>query len=140
MTPKQIELVQQSWAQVAPISDQAAELFYGRLFETAPQVRSMFKAPIENQGKKLMQTLGVVVGGLTRLDDLLPTVQGLGVRHGVYGVRPADYDLVAAALLWTLEQGLGEGFTDEVREAWTAAYQTLAGVMIEAAEGAALTA
>ena len=86
------------------------------------------------QKKNLMQTLTVVVKGIDRLDDLVPAVQALGRRHAGYGVRPEHYDLVGAALLWTLGQGLGAAFTDDVREAWAQAYGTLAAVMIAAAE------
>ena len=135
MTPTQIELIRTSWASVEPIADVAATLFYGRLFEQDPAVRRLFrKTDMEAQKKNLMQTLTVVVKGIDRLDDLVPAVQALGRRHAGYGVRPEHYDLVGAALLWTLGQGLGEAFTDDVHEAWAQAYGTLAAVMIAAAE------
>ena len=136
MTPEQIEHVQKTWTMVKPISDKAAALFYGRLFELEPKYRSMFSDDMTEQGTKLMQMLGAAVAGLTRLDTIVPAVQALGARHADYGVVAEDYDTVAAALLWTLEQGLGDAFTDEVRNAWTAAYTTLAEVMIKAASEA----
>ena len=135
MTPTQIELIRTSWASVEPIADVAASLFYERLFEQDPAVRRLFrKTDMAAQKKNLMQTLTVVVKGIDRLEDLVPAVQALGRRHAHYGVRPEHYDLVGAALLWTLGQGLGDAFTDDVRDAWAQAYGTLAAVMIAAAE------
>lgn len=133
MTPRQIELVQQSWAQVEPIADTAARLFYRRLFEVAPAARPLFTTSISEQGDKLMKTLAVVVKGLNKIDTIMPAVEELGRRHVDYGAEREHYTVVGETLLWTLEQGLGEAFTDETREAWTAAYTTLAAVMIAAA-------
>jgi hemoglobin-like flavoprotein len=133
MTPKQVELVQTTWGQVAPISEQAAVLFYGKLFELDPAVKPLFKSDMSEQGKKLMQMIGIAVAGLTRLPEIVPAVQELGRRHVDYEVTPEQYDTVGVALLWTLEQGLGEGFTPEVAEAWALTYTTLADVMKEAA-------
>jgi hemoglobin-like flavoprotein len=133
MTPEQIALVQASFAQVLPIADIAAKLFYGRLFELDPSLRPMFKGDMEEQGRKLMTTLKVVVNGLTRLDQLVPAVQSLGRRHAGYGVQDQHYDTVAAALLWTLGQGLGDAFTPEVAAAWATAYAILADTMKAAA-------
>ncbi|MBV9261437.1 MAG: hemin receptor [Pseudolabrys sp.] len=135
MTPQQIDLVQQSFAKVTPISDQAATLFYGRLFEIAPEVKAMFPADMAEQRKKLMATLSVVVNGLTKLDTILPAASGLAKKHVGYGVKPAHYTPVGAALLWTLEQGLGPAWTPQLKDAWTAAYTTLSGFMIEEAYG-----
>jgi hemoglobin-like flavoprotein len=133
MTPHQIKLVQMSFAQVAPIAATAADLFYGRLFEIAPTVRSMFPDDLSGQKKKLMSMLGTVVAGLSHVDTLLPAVQALGKRHAGYDVTAEQYAPVGAALLWTLEKGLAAAFTAEVEEAWSAAYAMLAGAMIDAA-------
>ena len=133
MTPDQIALVQTSFAKVAAISDKAAELFYGRLFEIAPQVRALFPDDMTDQRKKLMATLAVVVKGLSNLDTILPAASGLARRHVQYGAEPAHYPVVGAALLWTLEQGLGSSWTPDVAAAWTAAYATLSEFMISAA-------
>ena len=132
MTPRQTELVQESWRRVEPIADTAARLFYRRLFEIAPEVRPLFKTSMSEQGDKLMKSLAVVVAGLDRLDSIVPAVETLGRRHDDYGALPEHYDAVGEALLWTLEQGLGEAFTDETRAAWAEAYETLASVMINA--------
>ena len=134
MTPEQITLVKESFAKVRPIAPQAAALFYGRLFEIAPEVRPLFKGDIEEQGRKLMQVIATAVGALDRLDTIVPTVQDLGRRHVTYGVSDAHYDKVAEALLWTLGQGLGDGFTPAVKEAWTVTYGILADTMKAAAK------
>ena len=136
MTPTQIELVKTSWEKVKPISEQAAELFYGRLFELDPSLRPLFKGDMKEQGRKLMATLGLAVSSLGKLETILPAVQELGRRHVKYGVPDESYATVAQALLWTLEQGLGDAFTDDHREAWTQTYLTLSNVMLEAAHEA----
>ena len=135
MTPDQANLVQQSFAKVAPISGQAAVLFYDRLFEVAPQVKAMFAADLTEQRKKLMATLAVVVNGLTNLEAILPAASSLAKRHVSYGAKPEHYPVVGGALLWTLEKGLGDAWTPEVAAAWTAAYGTLSGYMISEAYG-----
>ena len=124
--PHQALLVQQTFAQVAPIADQAAALFYRRLFELDPNLTRLFRGDMVQQGRKLMQMIGAAVQGLDDLDKLVPVVQQLGVRHAGYGVQDAHYDTVGEALLWTLEQGLGPAFTSEVRDAWTSVYGVLA--------------
>lgn len=137
MTPTQVGLIRQSWAAVEPIADTAAGLFYGRLFELDPTLERLFRrTDMARQRQVLMGTLAVVVKTLDRIEELLPAVEALGRRHAGYGVRESHYATVGEALLWTLEQGLGEGFTPQVREAWTAAYGTLASVMIGAAQNA----
>jgi hemoglobin-like flavoprotein len=135
MNPTQIKLVQDSFAKVAPISETAAVLFYDRLFEIAPQVKAMFPADMTEQRKKLMATLAVVVNGLGNLESVLPAASALAKRHLSYGAKPSHYPVVGAALLWTLEKGLGDAWTPEVAEAWTAAYGTLSGFMISEAYG-----
>jgi hemoglobin-like flavoprotein len=140
MNPTQIKLVQDSFAKVAPISEQAAVLFYGRLFEVAPSVRTMFPDDMTEQRKKLMATLAVVVGGLSNLEAILPAASALAKRHVTYGAKAEHYPVVGGALLWTLEKGLGEAWTPEVSEAWIAAYGTLSGYMISEAYGSAQAA
>jgi hemoglobin-like flavoprotein len=140
VTPREIALVQQTWLLLVPIQDQAAELFYDRLFELDPRLRGLFAHDLREQRRKLMTMLGAAVGGLSQPELLLPAVRELGVRHAGYGVKDADYQTVAMALLWTLEQGLGPTFTMETRAAWTAAYQLLAGTMQQAAAAAATMA
>lgn len=133
MTADEIHLVQSSWEKVRPISAQAAELFYNRLFDIAPELRALFKTDMGEQGHRLMEMIDTAVANLDTWDQLVPAVQALGRRHAGYGVKDADYDSVAAALLWTLEHGLGEAFTDAVRTAWVSVYTTLAETMKNAA-------
>ncbi|CUH68451.1 Soluble cytochrome O [Thalassovita gelatinovora] len=134
MDDKTITLVQDSFAKVVPIKDAAAEIFYANLFETAPQVKPYFaQADMKDQGAKLMATLGVVVNGLRDLDKIVPVAQQLAIKHVDYGVQAEDYDAVGASLLFTLEKGLGDDFTPEVKDAWGAAYATLSGVMKDTA-------
>ena len=133
MTPEQVTAVQTSFSKVAPIADQAAALFYGRLFETAPETRALFRGDMHAQGQKLMAALTAVVTGLDHIEGVVPVAQDLAKRHVAYGVKPTHYPLVGAALLWTLGQGLGDEFTPELSAAWAAAYSALSGVMIAAA-------
>ena len=135
MTPVQVQLVQDSFAKVAPIAEQAAALFYGRLFEIAPEVKPLFRGDMAEQGRKLMATLAVVVNGLANLDTVLPAASALARRHTDYGVKPGHYAPVGEALLWTLERGLGAGWTQELAAAWVAAYTTLSQFMIGEAYG-----
>jgi hemoglobin-like flavoprotein len=133
MTPAQVALVQASFAKVAPIADQAAQIFYDRLFAVAPQVRSLFPNDMTEQRRKLMGTLGVVVNALDKLETVLPAASALAKRHVSYGAQPAHYPVVGEALLWTLQRGLGDAWTDDVAAAWTAAYTTLSNFMISEA-------
>ena len=132
MTPRQVELVQTSFKKVVPISAKAADLFYDRLFEIAPEVRPLFPKDLSSLKLKLMAMLGTAVTNLHQLETILPAVKELGQRHVTYGVTPAHYAPVGAALLWTLEQGLGPDFTPEVKKAWTETYMALSGVMTAA--------
>jgi len=134
MTPRQIELVQSSWRLVVLVAQDAAQLFYVRLFALDPSLRDLFKGDMREQGRKLMSMIDFAVKALARLDSLLPGLRMLGERHGRYGVRDEHYDTVAEALLWTLQKGLGQAFTSEVKEAWVAAYGVLSGTMKEAAK------
>jgi hemoglobin-like flavoprotein len=129
----QIRLVQDSFKSVAPIADQAATLFYGRLFELDPQLRKLFKSDSREQGRKLMTMIGMAVRGLDNIGALVPVVENLGRRHVAYGVMPSHFETVGAALLWTLKQGLGSAFTSEVESAWAETYTLLANTMKEAA-------
>lgn len=133
MTPEQVKLVQDSFRKVVPIADKAADLFYDRLFAIAPEVRPLFPDDLSEQKKKLMQILGTAVNNLHQVQTILPAVEDLGRRHVAYGVTDKHYEPVGAALLWTLEQGLGAAFTPPVKAAWTETYVTVAGVMKKAA-------
>ena len=135
MTPEDVELVQSTFDKVRPISQEAAGMFYNRLFEIVPEVRPLFKGDIAEQGRKLMATLAVVIGSLHSLPTILPAVSTLAKKHVEYGVKPGHYAEVGAALLWTLERGLDAAWTPEVAAAWTNAYTTLSNFMIGEAYG-----
>ena len=137
MTPDQKRVLRETWRQVAPMDDAAAELFYRRLFRIDPTVRPLFATTdMTAQREKLMETLTAVVQGLDHFEALLPAIQDLGRRHVGYGTTDAHYDSVGQALLWTLEQALGEGWTPEVAAAWAEAYGTVAKIMRDAAREA----
>jgi len=134
ISPKQIDLVRSTWTYVAPMAEQAATLFYARLFELDPAIKPMFaQSNLQVQKRKLMQTIGIAVKHLHRLKEIVPVVRDLGTRHAGYGVQDHHYDTVGEALLWALEQGLGDRFTSEAREAWARTYSVLAGTMKDAA-------
>ena len=137
MTPRQKALVQESFAWIEPMAETVATLFYARLFALDPSLRPLFRGEMTVQGRHLMDALALAVRGLDRLDDLVPSLEALGRRHVTYGVRNQDYAAVGAALLWTLEQGLGERLTPELTGAWAAAYGLLATTMQDAGRLAA---
>lgn len=134
MTGEQQDLVRRTFAQVEPIAEIAADLFYNRLFEIDPTLRPMFTGDMKEQGRKLMSMLAMIVHGLDRFESVRPSIEHLGRRHVEYAVSSSHYETVGTALIWTLEQGLGESFTEEVRDAWIAAYRAIAGIMTGAAE------
>jgi hemoglobin-like flavoprotein len=140
MTALDIQLVKESFQKVVPIADQAAALFYARLFELDPKLRGLFRGDMVEQGRKLMSMIAMAVASLERLDKLVPVVRSLGARHAGYGVDEEHYATVGAALLWTLDKGLGSEFTPAVREAWTTTYSLLANTMIEAQRSAGVAA
>ncbi len=129
MEKKTITLVQESWSKVVPIAGVAGNLFYKNLFEADPSLKKLFKGDVEQQAAKLMQMITAAVGKLHDLDTLVPILQQLGQRHVGYGVQTAHYDTVGAALLKTLEQGLGAAFTPDVKQAWAQVYGVMTSVM-----------
>ena len=141
MTPEQKRLVRDTWKQVVPVADAAAAMFYHRLFEIDPTTRQLFRATdMVAQRKKLVQALSLATGALDDLDALVSKVEDLGRRHAGYGVTDAHYDSVGAALLWTLEQGLGQAWTPAVASAWTEVYGFLSGIMRKATAQAPIAA
>ena len=136
MTPEQVSMVQASFQKVAPIADTAADIFYDRLFEIGPELRPLFPAEMRDQKSKLMKTLGVAIANLHQVGTILPVVQELGAKHVSYGVKDEHYDKVGSALLYTLEKGLGDAWTPQLKDAWTETYVTVAGVMKDAAHKA----
>jgi len=115
------------------VPEVAGALFYERLFTTNPGFRPLFKNDMRIQVGRLMTMLAMVVYNLHQPGQVLPAIRDLAARHVEYGVKFADYDALREALLWTLEQALGEDLTPAVREAWTVCYDELAGEMKAAA-------
>lgn len=135
MTPQQKRVIRDTWQRVSALGEPAAELFYDRLFAIDPALAPLFaKSDMKAQRAKLLQALAFVVAGLDRLDSLVPVLEDLGRRHVAYGVRKQHYRAVGAALLWTLERGLGTAWSDEAEEAWAQAYAIVSGIMSAAAE------
>ena len=134
MTPEQKKLVKDSWAKVAPIKEAAADLFYNRLFENYPEVKPYFKGDMKEQGRKLMAMITAAVNGLDNLEELIEPIKDLGQRHVSYGVKKEDYEKVGNSLLWTLEQGLKDGFTPDVKEAWAVTYTAITDLMKQGAK------
>ena len=135
MNPEEQEMVRASFAKIAARPDMTAAMFYARVFVTDPNLRSLFKIDMIEQGKKLMAMLAVVVDNLHQFEAIRPTIRDLGRRHEAYGVKPADYDTIETALLWAFGKVLGDDFTPPVQRAWTACYRMLAAEMMEAAPG-----
>lgn len=133
VTPKQIDLVQASWVMVLPIKDSVANLFYGKIFDLDPGLQTLFRGDMKVQGRKLISFIGLAISSLGRVDNIIPGLRELGRKHLDYGVKDSDYDTFGAALIWALEQGLGEAFSVDVRNAWIQTYELLAGVMKDAA-------
>ncbi len=131
MTPKQIELVKESWNHVIPISEAAGELFYTRLFDVAPGVKHLFKSDSREQARKLMSMITMVVARLDKLDTILEDIKGLAKRHDKYGAKKEHYAVVGECLIWTLSKGLGDKWNKETEDAWIAAYTILSGAMIQ---------
>ncbi len=131
MTPEQIAIVKSSFEKVEPIAEAAAGLFYGRLFEIAPEVKPLFAdSDMDTQGHKLMTMIGIAVRSLDKLEAIVPAVKDLGKRHVGYGVKEEHFAPVGSALLWTLEQGLGEHWNAEAEQAWATVYGVLTDTMI----------
>jgi len=132
VSQEQKVLVQKSFKVVEKISDVAADIFYQRLFDIEPELRSLFSEDLREQKTKLMGALKVLVNTLDNPDKLIPILEDMGRKHKTYGVVEDHFVPVADALVWTLEEGLGADFTEEVRHAWTALYSAIASIMIEA--------
>ena len=132
LSAHQIDLVQDSFAAVVPITEAAAAEFYRRLFELAPDTRALFRSDMAEQGRKLFLTLATVVDALDRLDSIVPVARELAIRHISYGAEDRHYEAVGSALIETLRAGLGPAFDKDSEEAWSAAYAILSGTMLTA--------
>jgi hemoglobin-like flavoprotein len=131
----QQDLVRTTFARLTVMPEVAGALFYERLFAANPSFRPLFKNDMRIQGLKLMAMITMVVYNLPEPGQVLPAIRDLAIRHVDYGVKLADYDALAEALLWTLQQVLGKDFTPAVRKAWTICYDELASEMKAAIGG-----
>ena len=141
LTIQQRQTIKRSWDLVEPIAETAADLFYKRLFEIAPQYRPLFTPEMAAQKRKLLGMLRFIVRSLdwsddawmqpiAADDDLFLVVLALGRRHGdLYRVPDESYAVVGDCLLWTLDYGLGEAFTVETRDAWAQIYRLVSQAM-----------
>ena len=129
-TDREIELVRSTWAAASADPDAAAALFYGKLFEAAPGVKPLFSSDMKEQGRKLMQMIGVAVNNMHRIEEIVPALIELGERHDDYGAEPGHYPVVGSVLLDTLSTALGDEFSDEAALAWGRTYDALSSVML----------
>ncbi len=133
MTPEHVRLVKESWAKILPSAEQVGVLLYARLLETYPELGPLFKGDFSEQGRKLMAMIGQAVDGLDDFTPMDPALISLGARHRDYGVQEDDYPKLADALIWTLQQGLGDDLTPEIMVAWVGLYRTLTDTMLAGA-------
>ncbi|MCA9232211.1 MAG: hypothetical protein KDA57_16305 [Planctomycetales bacterium] len=138
LTQNQIQLIEESFAAVAPQGAELVASFYDRLFNDFPAVKPMFAntTPAEQQ-KKLLSSLVLVVQNLRKPEVLGPALEQLGARHNEYGAVPTHYDAVGSTLLKTLAEYAGDVWGSELEEAWTAAYGAISKKMIDSAAVAA---
>jgi nitric oxide dioxygenase len=130
LTTAQIDLVRDSFDRLQPDVEAASELFYGRLFEIAPEIREIFRSDMTGQGMRFMRTMGVIVQNLDVPPALRPYLQRLAESHAAYGVKPAHFHPMGQALIWTLRETMGEEFPEDAAAAWQAAYDHIASEMI----------
>ena len=134
MTPKQIELVEDSWDFAITNTEGAGMIFYSRLFEIAPELKPLFKESQEAQAQKLVSLISFAVSKLNTIGEIVDDVKSLGKRHKKYNVKPEHYAIVAEALLWTLEKALQKRWNKEMKEAWVTVYTLLSTTMIAASQ------
>ena len=141
MTTYQINLIKSTWKVAAENAETVGPLFYNNLFQIAPELKPIFsRTTVPEQSKKLLATLSYVIAKLDTLDDIIDEVAKLAQRHVHYGVEAKHYSQVGAALILTLEAGLGELWNEEVERAWLNCYGILSSAMINASGYAALDA
>jgi hemoglobin-like flavoprotein len=138
VTSEECWLVQASWEKLVPMAPHVAELFFDRLFELDPFLEDLFPSDLSKLGAEWMRTLGLAAPRLAEPSKLAPCIDGLSRMHVDIGVRPGHYVTMGNALLWTLEQSLAEDFTARVKDAWSAAYQVVSALMIQADAAAML--
>ena len=139
MNAQQIKLVKESWGFVIVKSDEAGQMFYTRLFETAPELKHLFRADIKEQARKLMSMVTLIVSKLEKLDTIVPEIKSLAARHNKYGAKKEHYSAVGDSLIWTLKTGLGDRWTADTETAWLTVFKILSDAMIQNQVAAAVT-
>jgi nitric oxide dioxygenase len=132
LNAQQKRLVRQSFESLEEYSDTVVRLFYGRLFEIAPQVRGLFHIDLREQSRKLQDMLATIVNALDRFDELQPVLVELGRRHVGYGVLPEHYNALRLALLWALGHELNSEFDSDTKAAWDQLLRSVASTMLQA--------
>jgi len=123
---------------VAPRGEELMDEFYARLFAAAPAVRTLFPRDMEKQKTMLLSALVLLRKSLRDLDAIVPTLRILGARHVAYGARPEHYPVVGSVLIESMAAIAGPAWTPEYQQAWGAAFEIVAGTMLEGAAEAEL--
>lgn len=131
MTPRQIQLVQETFTLIVPLADTAAALFYRRMFTLDPSLQGLFHHDMEHQGNLFVAAIAFVVRNVEEPEHFVPAMQELGRRHAGYQVKANHYRTALQALIETLSETLGERFTAEIEDAWCAAFATMVEAMVE---------
>ena len=130
----QVELLEQSFAAVAPRGDELVEVFYRNLFADYPEVKPLFEnIEMAEQKKKLLASLQLVVENLRRPETLVPALENLGANHVGYGAKEEHYPAVGATLLKSLAEIAGDAWNDSLDSAWSEAYEAISGYMLQGA-------
>jgi hemoglobin-like flavoprotein len=137
MSPEQITLLRRSLELVQAEPGALARCFDTRLRSLDPGAARRFASGLHPDGDDLADALALVVTSLGALDELLPALGRLGVRHRENGARAADYRTARAALLGAFAELLGGRFTPAHREAWGLACNLLSEAMLQGASAVA---
>jgi len=133
LTATQKRLVRESLDSMQEYETSVVVLFYGRLFEIAPETRALFKIDIREQSRKLMDTLRTTVDSLDHFTELSPVLEELGRKHLTYGVQDYHYEKLRSALLWAIGQALGLEFDRDTRAAWDELLSAISSIMLNGA-------
>ena len=134
-----VDALETSFDLVAPRGDELMDVFYARLFEAAPAVRPLFASTdLRKQKIMLLRVLGLLRQSLRDLDPIVPVLRDLGARHVRYGAQPEHYPVVGAVLIASMAEVAGDAWRPEYERAWTAAFDVVAGAMLDGAAEAQL--
>ena len=132
MTPKQIDLIRQSFDAIWPVRRKLAVIFYGRFFELAPDAQQLFPSNMERQHLKLMDSIAAIVGALDKRELFQSVISHTGRHHVGFGAKSSHFAAFGEALIWGLEQQFGAAFTPELKNAWLILYDTVQDEMMRA--------